>query len=59
MASSSDLVKYITEQVVQYMSTPRSERRERRHGREHWRTRWFGMLPFSIHMWLRSARRRE
>lgn len=54
MAKSEDLVKYITQQVVTYIDTPREVRRqlkqERRTRRreEPWGSRWFGMLPLSL-----------
>ncbi|MBO2942616.1 YqzE family protein [Paenibacillus sp. F411] len=50
MASSDDLIKYITQRVVSYMGTPKEERR-RRMAKEPWSTRWFGMLPFSMSLW--------
>lgn len=57
MAKGDELVKYITEQVVSYMETPREERKrmrvERRsRARESWERRWFGMLPMAVSMWL-------
>lgn len=57
MAKSDDLVKYITQQVVTYMDTPREVRRRQRQDRrtkrreEPWSYRWFGMLPLSIRLW--------
>ncbi|MFB5760559.1 YqzE family protein [Paenibacillus medicaginis] len=56
MAKGDELVRYITEQVVKYIELPRDVRRARRMERESWRTKWFGMLPFSFSMWLKSSR---
>ncbi|KKO52768.1 YqzE family protein [Paenibacillus sp. DMB20] len=50
MASSDELIKYITERFVSYMDTPK-EARKRKQGREPWSTRWFGMIPFSVSLW--------
>ncbi|WP_438448662.1 YqzE family protein [Gorillibacterium sp. sgz5001074] len=54
MAKSDDLVKYITQQVVTYIDTPREVRRQMRQERrskrreEPWSSRWFGLLPLSL-----------
>lgn len=50
MASSNDLIKYITERVVTYMDTPKAERKQVRK-KEPWTVRWFGMIPFSVSLW--------
>lgn len=50
MASSDELIKYITERFVSYMDTPK-EARKRKQSREPWTTRWFGMIPFSVSLW--------
>ncbi|WP_019636386.1 YqzE family protein [Paenibacillus fonticola] len=51
MAKGDELVKYITERVVDYVETPKDVRRTRAKGREPWSRRWFGMIPFSLGMW--------
>lgn len=51
MAKGDELVKYITERVVDYVETPREIRRERSKGKEPWSRRWFGMIPSSISLW--------
>ncbi|MFF2482831.1 YqzE family protein [Paenibacillus sp. NPDC058071] len=60
MASGNDLIKYMTVQVVQYMETPRAERKQARASakaqREHWLTRWFGVGAMSLLIWRRSKR---
>ncbi|CAM3765501.1 YqzE family protein [Marinicrinis lubricantis] len=53
MASGQDLLKYITQQLVRYMETPKEERRSSRKIRkpkEDWGSRWFGMMPLSLKM---------
>lgn len=54
MAKSDDLVKYITQQVVTYIDTPRDVRQQakamHKEQREHWQTRWFGMMPLATRM---------
>jgi hypothetical protein len=54
MAKSDDLVKYITQQVVTFIDTPRDVRQQvkamQKEQREHWQTRWFGMLPLAVRM---------
>lgn len=52
--SSNDLVKFITQEFVKYMDTPKSSRREKQ--KEKWSTRWFGMIPMSINMMFRRRR---
>ncbi|MCR8631168.1 YqzE family protein [Paenibacillus radicis (ex Xue et al. 2023)] len=60
MAKSDELVKYVTEQLLHYMETPREVRKQvranQREVREHWKYRWFGMLPVAIQMWTQSLR---
>lgn len=51
MASSNDLIKYITERVVTYMDTPKEERKQVQRPKEPWSVRWFGMIPFSVSLW--------
>ncbi|AOZ94009.1 YqzE family protein [Paenibacillus crassostreae] len=52
MGDELKLVKYITEQVVTYMETPKDERRTS--VREPWATKWFGMIPLSLTLWRRN-----
>ncbi|AIQ12453.1 YqzE family protein [Paenibacillus durus] len=57
MASDGeDLVKYITEKVVDYMESPRDSRGRHRADRQPWSQKWFGMLPLGLAMW-RSSRK--
>ncbi|MFD0588128.1 YqzE family protein [Paenibacillus sp. GCM10027627] len=61
MAGGNDLVKYMTEQLVQYMETPSEIRKKARTSakaaREPWLTRWFGWGPASFLMWWRGRGR--
>ncbi|MEC0229204.1 MULTISPECIES: YqzE family protein [Paenibacillus] len=54
MAKSDELVKYITQQVVTYIDTPKAVRQHAKalskEQRESWQTRWFGMLPLAARM---------
>lgn len=57
MAKGEDLVKYITEQVVTYIETPKSVRKAQRIERktkrkEPWANHWFGMLPVAVSVWV-------
>jgi hypothetical protein len=54
-AKGDDLVKYIAERLTEYVEAPssiRDRRQSKRTERPSWQVRWFGMLPFSIGMWL-------
>lgn len=63
MAKGDELIKYMTEQFVKYMETPKEVRRQvkasQREVREHWQYRWFGMVPLAISMWLQSLRKKK
>lgn len=48
MADEFKLVKYITEQVVIYIETPKQERKRQASVKETWSTKWFGMIPISL-----------
>ncbi|TXK85969.1 YqzE family protein [Paenibacillus sp. N3.4] len=60
MAKSDELVKYITEQVVTYIETPKDVRQQvkalNKEKRENWQTRWFGLLPLATRMWIDQAK---
>lgn len=62
MASGSDLIKYVTERIVEYMDTPREQRKDRsgdKRNKEPWSYRWFGMLPASMRMWLPTKKEKD
>ncbi|MCR8981055.1 YqzE family protein [Brevibacillus laterosporus] len=47
--SSQEYVKYMTKRFVQYLETPKEERRRQRElPREPWSSKWFGAIPMSI-----------
>lgn len=62
MAKGQEIVKYMTQKVVQYIETPsdlrKAERLARKQRSEPWQTRWFGMIPMSLSM-LFGRRRRD
>jgi hypothetical protein len=56
-----ELVKYIAEKVVRFIDTPREERkqsRKHRHPKEAWLSRWFGVVPFALSMWLEKRKKK-
>lgn len=56
-----DLVQYITEKMVNYIETPKEERKQNRklrHPKEPWLNRWFGVVPFALSMWLEQRRKK-
>ncbi|MNI68781.1 hypothetical protein D3C73_1244930 [compost metagenome] len=60
MAHGDDLVKFITQQVVTYIETPKEVRQQAKvsskEQRESWTVRWFGMIPMSIRMGVQQMR---
>jgi hypothetical protein len=60
---SEDLIKYITEQVITYIETPAEIRKENRKSmrsqKEAWSSKWFGMVPFAIQMWVSGRRNKK
>lgn len=59
----SELVKYMTEQLVTYMETPAETRKQSKTSakatREPWLTRWFGWGPLSLMLWWRGRSGRQ
>lgn len=55
--SFQDLVKYVTQQFVQYIETPKEQRvqkkAEKKSQHMSWETRLFGTIPTAIRMWLK------
>ncbi len=47
-----DLVKYITEQVVTFIETPKEERKAKHStkAKEPWTVHWFGVIPDSLRL---------
>lgn len=48
MASSNDLIKYFTEEVVRYLDTPKQNRE--RKNKEPITYQWFGFIPLALKM---------
>lgn len=57
MAKGNDLIRYITEQVVEHMEKPKEERKSTRKRKEPWQTKWFGMLPLGVSMWAKDKKK--
>lgn len=61
----NDLAKYMAEQFIHYMETPKEQRRQTKSSakalREPWLTRWFGWGPAGLVIWwrMKSERMRE
>ncbi|MEW9672803.1 YqzE family protein [Ammoniphilus sp. 3BR4] len=51
---SNDMVKYLTQEFVKYIDTPKTERKKR--PKERWSSRWFGMIPMAIRMFIQRMR---
>lgn len=60
---TEDFIKYITEQVVTYIETPAEIRKENRKSmrnqKEAWSSKWFGMVPFAIRMWVSERQNKK
>ncbi|MFW2109487.1 YqzE family protein [Bacillus spizizenii] len=57
---TNDYVKYMTQQFVKYIDTPRDERKERKEVRKETKTptsqHWFGILPYGFRLWLKRKK---
>jgi hypothetical protein len=60
LASGEDIVKYITQRVVQYMDTPQEQRKQlrltRKNQRDPWHIRWFGLIPMALLLLFRKEK---
>ncbi|GGN63916.1 MULTISPECIES: YqzE family protein [Oceanobacillus] len=58
--STNNYLKFITEEIVKYMNSPREERKERRKTDKQEESvvlnRWFGILPFSFKLFIKGRR---
>jgi len=55
LKSNEEYIKYITERAVEFIETPRRERKQQRSiHHEKWTSRWFGMIPFAIGFWMKN-----
>ena len=62
--STNDYVKYVTQQIVKYMDTPRETRKQLREERKqeeiptpYYTNRWLGVLPFSIKLFMKKTKK--
>ncbi|MBT9249756.1 YqzE family protein [Bacillus halotolerans] len=57
---TNDYVKYMTQQFVKYIDTPKDERKERKEVRKKTKTpasqHWFGILPYGFRLWLKRKK---
>ncbi|MCP8967094.1 YqzE family protein [Ectobacillus ponti] len=61
--STNDYVKFVTQQVVSYMNSPKEARQEKkqlkRFERPPFLTRWFGVLPLSVALLYKAVKHRK
>lgn len=59
MMAKDDIVTILTEKLVNYVETPKAQRKEVRRAKqevkEPWSIRWFGMIPLSLSIWWRKS----
>ncbi|WP_121662818.1 YqzE family protein [Metabacillus litoralis] len=55
--STNDYVKYVTQQIVKFMDTPKETRKQQRQERKdldasssYYSNRWLGVLPFAVRL---------
>ncbi|MBB5173101.1 YqzE family protein [Texcoconibacillus texcoconensis] len=60
---TNDYVKYLTEQVVQYVDQPVDERRETKRAKREAKLprkyQWFGLLPFALELSWKNRKSRK
>ncbi|MBO1512341.1 YqzE family protein [Metabacillus bambusae] len=62
--STNDYVKYVTQQIVKYMDTPKEARKQQREERKNVETsstfysnRWLGVIPFSLKLIMKKRKK--
>lgn len=55
MSFSNDIVKYLTQEFVRYIDTPKNERKRKQ--KEQWSSRMFGMIPMSLRIFSNKVRK--
>jgi hypothetical protein len=59
--STNDYIKFLTQQLVQYMDIPSTERKQQRKMKKNNQSpfshRWFGIIPFSVKMLFKKNNR--
>ncbi|MRX72610.1 YqzE family protein [Bacillus lacus] len=60
--SANDYVKYITQQVVRYLDTPKEERSVKKARKKNEEppllNKWFGVLPFAFSLLLKKRNKK-
>jgi YqzE-like protein len=57
--SFKEWISYLLQRLIWYMETPKQERKEiKKATKEAWSVKWFGMIPFSIKMYVNKQRSR-
>ncbi|PTX65030.1 YqzE-like protein [Melghirimyces profundicolus] len=60
--STQDYLKFLVQEMVKYMDTPKDQRKEqrimRRDQRLPWIYRWFGIIPFGMKMYVEKKKPR-
>ncbi|HZH58328.1 MAG TPA: YqzE family protein [Metabacillus sp.] len=61
--STNDYVKYVTQQLVKYMDTPKETRKQQKEERKnqdsstaYYSNRWFGVLPFAFKLFMNKRK---
>ncbi|ENH97454.1 hypothetical protein J416_05568 [Gracilibacillus halophilus YIM-C55.5] len=58
--SGNDYVKYMTQQIVRYMDTPKPERKKIKQEKKEepiiYSSKWFGVLPFAFRLLLKKRK---
>ena len=56
---SDEWLQYVTEQLIEYIESPRKARRKPKSARESWSSKWFGIVPMSLGIWSQNTRLRK
>lgn len=61
--STNDYLKFVTQQIVSYIDSPKEERLnkrlQKRTNQAPFQNRWFGMIPFATMLLLKKIRRKK
>lgn len=59
--STNDYVKFMAESLIRRLETPKAERRKIKDERKQMKTpflmNWFGMVPYSLLMWMKKRQK--